>query len=66
MSETATPRFWSKVNKGDGCWLWTGTITYNGYGKFGPRLAHRIAFESMSDLSQGVNRSTIFAETGYA
>jgi hypothetical protein len=24
-------RFWSKVNKTDGCWLWTGTVK-NGYG----------------------------------
>lgn len=25
-------RFWSKVEKGDGCWLWTGAIATTGYG----------------------------------
>lgn len=28
-------RFWSKVAKSDGCWLWTGAIGRKGYGKFG-------------------------------
>lgn len=27
-------RFWSKVSKTDGCWLWTGARTSNGYGNF--------------------------------
>lgn|SRR5262245_43813701 len=26
-------RFWAKVIKGDGCWLWTGTIINTGYGQ---------------------------------
>lgn len=25
-------RFWSKVERGDGCWLWRGAIDGNGYG----------------------------------
>lgn len=25
-------RFWSKVERGDGCWLWTGGVDKNGYG----------------------------------
>jgi hypothetical protein len=41
-------RFWSKVTKGDGCWLWTGSTT-RGYGTFslggGPKYAHRISYE---------------------
>jgi hypothetical protein len=29
-------RFWSKVERGDGCWTWTGAITPGiGYGAFG-------------------------------
>lgn len=42
-------RFWSKVNKseGDGCWIWTGCKTKNGYGRFlfdgKVRIATRIA-----------------------
>jgi hypothetical protein len=26
-------KFWSKVNKTDSCWLWTGCITQKGYGQ---------------------------------
>lgn len=34
---TATPeeRFWKKVKKGRGCWLWTGCRNPRGYGRFG-------------------------------
>ena len=44
-------RFWEKVKKTDGCWLWTGAIRkISGYGAFqvGVRKtvgAHRVAFE---------------------
>jgi hypothetical protein len=32
--EHPTDRFWRKVEKGDGCWLWTGSTFQNGYGRF--------------------------------
>jgi len=44
-------RFWAKVHKTDGCWLWTGTVNQGKYGvlstKGRPRFvyAHRLAFE---------------------
>ena len=48
-------RFWSKVSKTDGCWIWTGKRKANGYGVFvmgrrslGQRrdyYAHRFAYE---------------------
>lgn len=43
-------RFWAKVQKTDGCWLWTGNISPEGYGRIGelPRRtahAHRVAYE---------------------
>lgn len=42
------PRFWARVNKTKGCWLWTGG-TKNGYGRFWfkgqDELAHRFAYE---------------------
>ncbi len=44
-------RFWAKVEKGGGCWLWKGGVSPNGYGKFSIRphrfmySAHRIAYE---------------------
>lgn len=25
-------RFWAKVHKSEGCWLWIGSLTYSGYG----------------------------------
>jgi len=27
-------RFWSKVNKTESCWLWTGHCNYDNYGEF--------------------------------
>lgn len=43
-------RFWSHVEKSDGCWLWIGTVLSGGYGQFtdgrGRRTsAHRFAYE---------------------
>jgi hypothetical protein len=43
-------RFLSKVNKTDGCWLWTANKSKLGYGQFAvshhnPKLAHRVAYE---------------------
>lgn len=45
-------RFWRRVAKSDGCWLWTGARAPNGYGRFqiggkgGPYLgAHRFSYE---------------------
>lgn len=42
-------RFWRKIEFSDGCWLWTASLTKNGYGEFrvGDKLkkAHRIAYE---------------------
>ena len=38
--------FWSKVERTDGCWLWTGG-TNNGYGRRGNRYAHRVVYEAL-------------------
>jgi len=47
--EELVVRFWSKVIKTDGCWLWTGSKNPHGYGGFRycGRLimAHRFAYE---------------------
>ncbi len=44
-------RFWSKVDRTSGCWLWTATVNNQGYGMFGLAgsmvLAHRWAYEDM-------------------
>ena len=39
-------RFWLRVNKEcpDDCWLWVGGKIPSGYGMFGNRLVHRIAY----------------------
>lgn len=43
-------RFWEKVEKTDGCWLWRSKIARDGYGHFTTansvsQRAHRVAFE---------------------
>lgn len=43
-------RFDTKVEKSDGCWLWTASVNNKGYGKFSLTrdhwvLAHRFSFE---------------------
>lgn len=43
--------FWDQVEKTDGCWLWLGTLTQEGYGMYYSKetkrshRAHRLAFE---------------------
>jgi hypothetical protein len=44
-ASTASDRFWARVEKTDGCWLWTGYRDRSGYGFAGRRLAHRVAYE---------------------
>ena len=38
-------RFELLVERTETCWLWTGRIGKGGYGRLGPRLAHRAAYE---------------------
>src|SRR5690349_11586471 len=44
-------RFWSKVEKGAGCWLWTAHVAPNGYGMMTlgghAGYAHRLAYRLM-------------------
>lgn len=51
MRESTLDTFWERVNvasDSQSCWLWTGTLTYNGYGKFYFKgrtwRAHRFAY----------------------
>jgi len=64
VTDTLLARFWSKVAQGAAtdCWLWTGSLNSNGYGKIsrGPRgagyeYAHRISWRIHhgSDLPDG-------------
>lgn len=47
FTESENTRFWSKVVKTDGCWLWKACKTWGGYGRFcfrgRSRLAHRLS-----------------------
>lgn len=50
LPEAIVARFWSKVEKTDGCWLWRGTTVRFGYGQFHVHrtvrvAAHRFAWE---------------------
>jgi hypothetical protein len=45
-------RFWAKVDRSDGCWLWRGCAVPPGYGQFAPTRdkrigAHRYAYEQL-------------------
>lgn len=48
---SAEVRFWAKVDKTSGCWLWTASVKPFGYGQFvaGGKvvLAHRWAYENL-------------------
>lgn len=48
---TDAERFWAKVDKTDGCWLWTSNISTAGYGlfKIAQRgyVAHILAYETL-------------------
>ncbi len=50
MSAAWIDRFWAKVEKSAGCWLWTGSRNKGGYGKLmrqGKTIyAHRYSFEA--------------------
>lgn len=52
-SPTLGERFWSKVQKTDGCWLWTSTKNFYGYGRFTikgkPYGAHRLAYAELRE-----------------
>lgn len=45
---TDLERFWSRVDKTDTCWIWTGLVSRDGYGylRFDGRnrLAHRVSY----------------------
>lgn len=50
---TAEAKFWRSVERSDGCWLWTGSVTSGGYGRFTVYVdgrakgmsAHRFSYE---------------------
>jgi hypothetical protein len=48
MVKSVSERFWPKVNKTNGCWLWMASTRKDGYGSFrvGGKvlLAHRVAY----------------------
>ena len=56
--QEAEASFWTRVEKTEGCWLWTGPLNSNGYGRFYRSgkmlLAHRYAYERLvGPLAQG-------------
>ena len=48
LSEDVIARFWAKVEKSDGCWLWTGAAYSYGYGRVSVKgvqsAAHRVSY----------------------
>lgn len=58
VSEPLGPGFWSRVQKSDGCWLWTGVIARRYglyYWKGRLRRAHRLAYaEAYGPITAGI------------
>lgn len=55
----AEQRFWPRVDKAGGCWLWTGGVSTSGYGRFRvdgvQQAAHRVAYElSVGPIPEGM------------
>jgi hypothetical protein len=44
VSPRVEAAFWDRVEVTSGCWLWTGHINEDGYGRLGSRHAHRFAY----------------------
>lgn len=48
IPDKVVPRFWAKVRKTEGCWLWTGAMQSSRYGQIGwdhkVYLAHRVSY----------------------
>lgn len=60
MPKGSRRSFWSYVNKTDGCWLWTGFCTKDGYGrvthKRKPVRAHRYSWaQAYGDIPDGLH-----------
>lgn len=65
VSQSTVDRFWSKVKKTDGCWLWTAYKTpvtgmRGGYGQFGigeeVYIAHRVSWHiSIGPIPDGIH-----------
>lgn len=45
-----------EVNQETGCWLWTGYITDNGYGRISDQFAHRLSYAAhYGDIPDGMH-----------
>ena len=57
---TLAERFWSHVDRGDGCWTWTGAVAPAGYGRCtrpggGTMVAHVFAWEQSTRRTKPVD-----------
>ncbi len=47
--------FWEKVAKTESCWLWRGSTSTRGYGRYRGQQAHRVSFElSGNEIPKGL------------
>ena len=70
--KTLEERFWEKVDKTEGCWVWTACRKQGGYGKIwdgeNVSLAHRVSFAwANGSIPEGMlvcHKCDVFAEVG--
>ena len=59
IDEKSKTRFWKKINKTDSCWIWSGYLDKDGYGRFSINKrkvrAHRVSYEiAFGKIEEGI------------
>lgn len=54
MQISQNPSLENYKTKENGCWIWTGHISRQGYGYFGKQLAHRLIYAKTNKLIPGL------------
>lgn len=58
LNDDVKRRFWDRVKKSQGCWIWTGAIDKYGRGyihsAIGVHMAHRVSLEMAGRLPENM------------
>ena len=59
MREETIARFWAKVSRGDGCWLWTASKRNKGYGAFAYKENGRVVQDRAHRTSYVIHKGEV-------